>query len=163
MVKKIAALLVLVLSAAVVYGEAPTRVAVDNNYEWALDTTVDNDGAYDTLAALDSINVVATRFFKTGYEYIVVRDAITGTGTDSLYMALYLYCYDNGGNLLYTVTVDSATAAAGEAYLLPIGQTAFGAKYTVKFKGYGDNGGQQIFNRLYIYKRRVLSQDKRLW
>lgn len=151
----------LLLLAGAVYATAPSYTAVDGVYEWSRDTIISSDAAYDTLVgAADSATLVTLRKFEPGWEYILVRDAITGGGTDSLKVQLSLRCFDENSALLYTVAVDSITAAPGEAILLPVGGSAFGMKYTLKYKAYTDNGGEVINNRISIWKRRPITITK---
>lgn len=158
--RSILAGLVVLVAVFAAHSAAPTYATTNGVYEWKKDTTIDSDGAFDTLAATDSTTIVSGWTPDNAWEYILVRDPITGTGSDSVKVQVRMDCYD-GSNLIYSVYPDSFTAAAGEAVFLPIAGTAFGTKFTIKGVGYTDNGGQVILNRLAIWKRRPTTVSKK--
>lgn len=148
------------LAAVVSYAGAPTGETVDANYVWELDPngSIDSDGAYDTLAADNDSTAKFLSGFKPdkGYQYILVRDAITGTGSDSVEVEVVVDTKDGSGNLLYRTLVDSFTSSAGEAIFLPIGETLIGHKFDVHLKAGAAVGTQVILNRLYLYRRKAV-------
>lgn len=159
--KKILSVLTILLVAFAVNATAPTWAALDAYYEVARDTTISSTTAYDTLiGTADSTTLVTLRKFEPGWEYVLVRDAITGTGSDSVAVYVAVRCFDENNVLLYTTNVATMTAAAGEAILLPINGSAFGVKYSIKYKATTDNGGQNINNRISIWKRRPVNIQK---
>jgi len=138
---------------------AMTSSVTDGNYEIYLDSALSASGA-DTLAAADS-SIICTKFRGSNdWEYILVRDAFTGTGSDSVSVYLRSDAYDANDSLLYSTQSDSFTTSAGEASLLPWNRTQVGYKYTLKIIGYGDDGGQLITNLWQIWKRRVYKVQK---
>lgn len=157
-----AILFVMAVVFSIAYSAAPSATPTYGNYIGPYhDSTISSSTAFDTLSGVDSVTVFGSRVFDnftTGWEWILVRDAITGGGTDSLFLQVLLDALDGSGNLLSRTVVDSFTAAAGESVSLPIGSTSIGTKYRCKLLGYGDNGGEVIINRLYLYKRRVVQK-----
>jgi hypothetical protein len=152
------AIAVLVASAT---GAAPAYSNVDAVPEFSRERTISSAAAFDTLIGSDSSTLVSLWNPDVGYQYVLVRDAITGDGADSVMMYIRVYCYDENNTLLYTVNVDTDSTSAGKAYDLAIGSQAFGMKYTLKAVGTTGNGGQNILNRLSIWKRRAVSIQKR--
>lgn len=155
----LAAILLLTIVAQIAAGPA-TYSATDAQYTYKIERAIDSDGAFDTLAAADSSTLISNWQPEQGGEYILVRDVFTGAGSDSVSVQLVVDAYTNSGALLYRTAVDSFTTSAGEQVLLPIGGSVFGDKFTIKLIGYGDDGGQLILNRLYIYKREVIQYTK---
>lgn len=158
----------LILAALVVVGYSanPTRTAADGMYEWSIDSMIDTNGAYDTLGATDSTSILTNWTPKSGYEYVIVFDAITGTNAATATLAWCLDSKSPTGTLLYRTYVDSivgATTTAGEAVLLPIGTTCFGSKFTLKLWTYTTSGAQVIINRLYLFKRRIIQKGTGLF
>ena len=157
---RILSLLAILLAAAVAQAAAPTRAVVDADYDWSQVTnadTISSSTGYDTLGEADSSSLLSNFVPQKGYQYILVRDAFTGTGSDSTSVQLRLSSKDCNKSLLYTTAVDSMTSSAGEAIVLPFGETAFGCYFDLKLMGYGDDGGQLIVNRVYLYKRRAIT------
>lgn len=154
-------LAILLVAAVSCFALAPTNSATNGNYSWDVDYTISSAAGFDTVGgAADSSTLISLRPLQTGYEYILVRDAITGDGSDSIKISLSARMYDINKNLMYTVEVDSFTAAAGEAVSIPVGGTLFGSYMTLKAMTYTDNGGVVILNRMYLLKRKVLSTVK---
>ena len=156
-------LLISLTLATASFSAAPSRTAVDGGYDWGWD----EDNSPSTVAASDTVVSTAICTLMTdfnperGYEYIIVRDAITGTGADSVDLTVNIACKDGaGGNLLYTVLLDTMAASAGEAVNLEIGSAALGLRYDVTVTGGGDNGAEVILNRVYLFKRRAVSTTK---
>ena len=149
---------ILAVLAAVAVAHAITPVYTSGvNYEnLGIVQTISSAAAYDTLVATDSINLVTTTG-RDGAELFLVRDAITGGGSDSVAVQVMVDALDGNGNLLYRTIADSLTAAAGEAISLP---AIVGAKMRIKRVGYTGNGGVVILNRIYLAARRVINFDK---
>jgi hypothetical protein len=158
------------LGAALVFSAVPARDAVDGTYEMVRDTIIAT-GLLDTVkSATDSITFFSRTRFEPGWEYILVTDHISGTGNDSIKIRLRLdgFLADSGTVPIMSVNIDSITDSAGlngelggEAIRLPIGETVFGDRFTLKGLGYTEAGTQAIVTGAYIYKRRVLSQVRR--
>lgn len=144
----------------VAYAAAPTYGTTDATYEYGGIATTISSGTFDTLAGVDSTTLISNFVWEPDWQYILVRDAITGTGSDSVAIQVRADCLNSSGNLLYSVLVDSLTASAGEAIFLPLSGTLFGSKLRIKLIGYTGNGGQVILNKFYIFKRRPLSVVK---
>lgn len=147
------------LLCVVAHGAAPSRVAVDGAYDWELYDTISLAGnKYDSLqTTTDSTsNLVARWRPEKGWEYILVRDTISGPGSDSIAIAWRVRAKDYNDSLLYTVTFDSSTAIAGEAMVIPVGQTCIGDQYEIigaTYTGHSVSGWVRL-NGLYIYRRR---------
>jgi len=117
---------------------------------------VSADALYDTLSGADT-SIMFTDFVPTrGWEYILVRDAITGTGADSAYYYLQVDCKDaKRGNVLYTANIDTIDGAAGVANIIPFGNTLIGTAFDIRLVGIsGSTGFQAIVNRAMLYRRR---------
>ena len=146
-------ILVLIVAVASFSQGVMTSSVVDGAYEVYLDTVL-GTSATDSLAAADS-STLCTKFpADNNLEYILVRDAFTGTGSDSVSVQVRSDAYDADGNFLYSVVTDSFTTSAGESILLTWNRTQVAYSYTLKLIGYGDDGGQLITNRLQLWKRR---------
>ncbi len=154
----LSALLLLLVCAVGARAAAPTFSAVDGVYEWERDTAIDTDGAFDTLAGTSDSSTIIDSIWRPdkGYEYILVRDAITGTGSDSVKVQVRVDCFD-GLTKMYALAIDSFTASTAEAVHIPIGGTLYGNKFRIRAVAYADNGGQVILNRLAIWRRRAVT------
>jgi ribosomal protein S28E/S33 len=140
---------------------APTSAVVDAVYEnGGLDTIIKGSAGFDTIVGVDSTTLLSGHIFETNWEYILVRDAITGTGSDSVAMQVRVDAMDGSGNVLYTKAIDSLITSAGEAIAIPLWGTIFGSKIRIKLIGYTGSGGQVILNRMHIYKRRPVVVQK---
>lgn len=140
---------------------APAYSATDAFYQYGgVDIAISTSTGLDTLSgATDSMTLLSGKAFdvQSGWQYILVRDAFSGGGSDSVAIQVNLDALDKDGNLLYRTAIDSFTASAGEAVLLPLLGTVFGHKYRIKLHTYTGNGGEVILNRFYIYKRRPVT------
>lgn len=143
---------------------APAYSATDASYQYGgVDIAISTSTGLDTLGgATDSMTLLSGKAFdvQSGWQYILVRDAFSGDGSDSVKIEVNLDALDKDGNLLYRTAIDSFTQAAGEAVLLPLLGTVFGHKYRIKLHTYADNGGVVILNRFYIYKRRPVTMTQ---
>ena len=153
---------VLLLIVAGVFAAAPSDGINDAIYEWGVKTTISSTANKDTLAGDGDSVIIQSAFSpEQGHEYIYVRDAHTGGGSDSAYYSVIVRSYDAAGNLLYSVPIDTALTAAGEAIKIPFGETLIGNKFKIVAKGItGGTGGVVIFNRSYIYTRRPVVVQK---
>jgi hypothetical protein len=141
---------------------APAYSAVDASYQYGGVEEAISTGFLDTLSGTDSVTLFDNKTFdlQSGWQYILVRDKITGAGNDSIKIQVNLDALDKDGNLLYRTAIDTFTEAAGEAVLLPLLGTVFGHKYRIKLHTYTGNGGEVILNRFYIYKRRPVTMTQ---
>lgn len=122
--------------------------------------TISGSTGFDTIAgATDSSTLYTSGVLGStdrGCGWYLVRDAITGTGADSVKLQVIVDALDQTGNLLYRSIVDSigsvSSACPGEVIRLPIGETVMCERFRVKLLSYTDNGGQVILNRNFIYK-----------
>jgi hypothetical protein len=152
--------LVVLLVIAGCFAAAPSYSAVDAVYEYGgLDYNIAS-GAFDTLVGVDSTTLVSGRVFSPDWQYILVRGAVTGTGSDSVAMQVRVDALNDAGTLIYSTLVDTLSAAAGEAIFLPVFGSIIGSKIRIKLIGYTGNGGQVILNTLGIYKRRPITINK---
>lgn len=146
--------------------EAPAYSATDAYYQYGgVDIAISTSTGLDTLSgATDSMTLLSGKAFdvQSGWQYILVRDAFSGDGSDSVAIQVNLDALDKDGNLLYRTAIDSFTQAAGEAVLLPLLGTVFGHKYRIKLHTYTGNAcvGKVILNRFYIYKRRPVTMTQ---
>lgn len=145
-----------------VFAAAPTDGVNDAIYEWGVKTTISSTTNDDSLvAATDSVILLSNYVPERGFEYIWVRDAHSGTGSDSSYYEVIVRAYDASGNLLYSVTIDTVTALTGEAIKIPFGETILGSKFKLIAKAVsGSTGIPVIFNRSYIYTRRPVVNQR---
>lgn len=139
---------------------APTYGATDATYEYGGLASTISSSVFDTLAETDSTTLISGFTWDPDWQYVLVRDAITGTGSDSVAMQVRADCLNSSGTLVYSVPIDSLTAAAGEAVFIPISGTIFGSKLRIKLVTYTGNGGQVILNKFYIFKRRPVTISK---
>lgn len=142
---------------------APAYSATDAYYQYGgVDIAISTSTKFDSLCgATDSMTLLSGKAFdvQSGWQYILVRDAFSGDGSDSVAIQVNLDALDKDGNLLYRTAIDSFTQAAGEAVLLPLLGTVFGHKYRIKLHTYTGNAcvGKVYLNRFYIYKRRPVT------
>ena len=116
--------------------------------------------AYDTVKADNDTSVLFANFVpEQGYEYILGRTAITGTGADSITIELGMRCEYPGGTAICTVYVDSFTAAAGEYVSFPFSNYPAG-QYDIFVIGYAGIGSQVIFNKMQWFRRKPLFYRK---
>lgn len=156
-------LLAIVVMISIGYSAAPSAYTVAGMPEGGFDRDYDisTAAAWDTSVSADTITLLTNFNPEQGYEYYLVRDAITGTGSDSVGLQVRVdVLTDKDGDLLYSVLVDTMVAAPGEAIDLKIRQTALGGWFNVYLFGISANGAQVILHRLMIYKRRGIVTDK---
>ena len=141
----------------------------DANYVWRLDTAVSSSASYDSIIGnatpADSILVKSNYSPKQGWETVLIRDTLTCAHTDSLTAQIVIKCKDQTGNVIYETYPDTLSGAAGEAYELDFGGAAIGAKYDILFRAIAgtERANQIIFNRMYLYNRRVITTSDRNW
>jgi hypothetical protein len=144
------------LMAGYVNAAAPTNALTESYYIVVKDTSIDTAGALDTLAVDTDSTILLTNFkVRPGWEYILTRDAITGTGSDSVKLQVNIDATDRNGTLMQRFAADSFTTSAGEDVVLPFYTTAFGdnGKWKVIIKAYTDLGSQVILNRFQMWRR----------
>jgi hypothetical protein len=126
--------------------------------ETALDgkNFISNARGFDTLAAAgDSVTLKSAWTPVDGsWEYFIFWDALTGTGSDSVAVAIEVQSLSPSGVVLKSTRVDTITAATAGSLVLPIGDSIFGFAYTVKAKAIAGIGTQLILNRMYLGRRR---------
>ena len=144
-------LLLLTIGVSSIFAVAPTDGTADSYYYWVIDDQEITVG--DTLSITDSITLLSHFSPKKGWEYVLSRDAFTGSGADSAKVAIVVDAYDASKNKYRRVSIDSATAAAGEDYIIPFGTTLFGKTFTVKLINY--NGGTVVIipNNFFLTRR----------
>jgi hypothetical protein len=149
-----------------VMAAAPTHAAVDGVYEWKLDTTISSSAGLDTFTtAGDSLALLTGFRPDQKWEYILQRDACTGTaadgsGSDSVKVQVRVDCFNSSGSLLTRTNIDSFTTAPGENILLDFGGTLFAEKINIKLVAIADIGSQLILNRFSIWQRRAVTVNK---
>ncbi len=153
--------LVLIISFATsVYSDALAEGNGVGTWIWQAsdNAEIDTNGAFDTLLnASDSSELATNVRLEKGWRYILSRDAITGTGSDSIAIDVRVYAYDQNNNIIYYTSIDSITAAAGEQIEIPFGSTFGGSQfhYSIRLFSYTGNGTQVILNRFYLDKRKA--------
>lgn len=120
--------------------------------------TISSSPFRDTLAGVDSFTVFSGQEFAPGYDYILDRDAFTGSPTDSVKVRLRLVNSSIASSGTWQVTeVDSFLQTAGEQVILPINRTLYGKRFSLKLISFTGNGGKVIVNKMCIWKRRAQS------
>lgn len=149
----VSALLYQVFAAA---GVAPTVSA--NKF---MELITSKATAWDTLSGVDSATFAEKITIPTGSTVILNRAAITGTGQDSILQQVVVDAYDVNNKFLYRTVVDTFVTASsvcvGEQIAIPIWDSIFGDKFTIKVistSGAGA-GGQQILNSMRLYIRKL--------
>lgn len=162
MIKRTIMSLFVLLPMLVFAGSAPSWDATNANYFVGKDTIIATS-AFDTLtSATDSSDLITGWEPDDGWEYALVKGAITGTGSDSVKIQVNLDCYDVNGTLIGRYVQDSITAAAFEIMELPVrGGVIPGHSFDIVAKCYTAAGGQAILNYLSIIKRRLITIQKR--
>ncbi len=153
------------LAAFTVNATAPAYDAVDAVYERQIDTTISSSTAKDTLAADDSVTILSKFKLDQRADYVLTRDAFTGTaadgsGTDSVSIRVRVDCLDGSNNLIYSVDIDTMSAAVGEAIHIPVGGSLMANNITMKWLTFGDDGSQVIINRVHLWKRSPITRTK---
>lgn len=163
-------LLVLGLAAFVNAGTLLSGSTYDAVYaDVALFDTISKATAYCTLTTSNSKTIWNgtvnkdgnKRGLEPGWEYVLVHDTITGSSAASGVIEIVIQTLDDQGYALQNVIVDSingATEQYGGAHLLPFWSKTVGSRYKVKLQG--DTGAENIFNRVYIYKRRPVTWNR---
>jgi hypothetical protein len=158
--KKILAVLLVCLISLAVFAAAPTKVTVDGSYYWErvsptwAATVSATYALVDTSVDPDSVFFLRNFVPDKGYEYVLTRGTSTGTGGDTVAQQVIINCKGTNKEQLYQVVADTFTLAAGEAVVLPFGQTAIGVYYDVFAKSYTNYTGKtRIYQRVGLYKR----------
>lgn len=150
-------ILLICVFVAAVFAAAPSTTTDVNYEDIGTIVTISGAAAFDTLGATDSSTLTSTLVNREGCEYILTRDAFTGSGSDSVAVQVLVDALDGGGTLLFRTIADTAVLAAGEAVSLPL---VGGTQYRVKLKSIAPSGTVIILNRLYIVGRRLLTVTK---
>lgn len=154
--KKLAILLIL-LAAFVANAAAPAAFtdAVGVFELLQGDTTT---SSFDTLTADNDTcgNLLYSNFVpEQGYEYILGRAALSGTGADSVKIEVGMRCEDVNGVAICTVYVDSFTTQAGEYISIPFDNYP-AHTYDIFLIAYAAIGTQVIINRTWMGRRQPL-------
>ena len=157
---KIVISLILVLFVVSAFSAAPTNNYIDSYPFSLVPAQQDTITGTDTIAATDSLTLISSLRPHAGYEYILSRNAITGTGSDSVKIQVRVDAKDEDGNVFTRTAIDSMTAAAGENIVIPFSSTLFGKYFDVKLIGYHGNGGQVILNKVRLYMVRPVIHYK---
>lgn len=155
-IRSIASLFVVLTLALCVGAAAPiASTAVDAVYTVKTATVLVL--SEDTLAAATTRDTLSASFSpEANWEYVLAFKTFTGTGADSIKVAVWVEALDDAGTRLSRVgSVDTITDSAGEQVLLPIHSGIVGTTYRIIVGGVAGNGG--IVNptdSVYVYKRR---------
>lgn len=156
-------IVLLLLLVGVTFAAAPTANSLGAPYYSKAYYTISASANSDTiLTDADSVILASDFTPEAGYEYVYVRDANTGSGSDSAFYQVMIRCKTaKGGTVLYSLPIDTVVALAGEAIKLPFNETLFGGAYKIVLKGIsGSTGVQVIVNKGYIYQRRAVVVNK---
>lgn len=136
------AILSLLILVAVVFSQGAPAAMTAQAAEWRL-VKILTGATSDSVLPGDSMIIIPTQGFKSGYEYILKRGPLTGTVEDSAAYALRLDSYDaSGASISRSIVIDTIGwgAAAvgannvGEEIVLPIGKTVVGHVFRVRLK-----------------------------
>lgn len=143
-----------------VQAAAPTYATDGVVYDWYDSSWT--EGADTLVAATDSFDILSNVNIDPGWEYILVRNAFTGDGSDSVKVAVNVRCENDTGGFIYSVAVDSFTASAGEAVALDVGGQVYGDQFDVRLNSYTDNGGEVILpTKWMLVKRRAINLTRK--
>lgn len=136
--------------------------AGDYFYEWELDSVL-AAGVLDTLAATDSATICTKYRLDPGYEYVIQRGVISGTGSDSVRAAVNvdIYNLDTSTVSAGRVAIDTLDTLLMQSILIPVGSEIFARKVTIKLHTYTGAGTQAIINKVTMWKRRPIQIQKR--
>jgi hypothetical protein len=166
MMKLLKITLLVFVAFAASYSAAPAAwSAQDAVPEWGFNSKKAASSAVglDTLVGTDSTTLWADLNPTRGYFSTIVRDAITGTGSDSVNLQVRVDCKDGvRGNILYSVVVDTMTSSAGEPIALDFGGALKGNRFDIKLVGLAGTGSQVIINRVLLDETRPVSYPK-MW
>jgi len=101
--KLIKIFLVMAVFAYITFADSLAAISVSSvpEFDRNNDDIVSSAVEYDTLSGADTSIMFDDFTPARGWEYILVRDAITGTGADSAYYYIQVDCKDaKGGNVL---------------------------------------------------------------
>jgi hypothetical protein len=129
------------------------------NYEnMGIRLTISSASAYDTIAATDSATLTSDFVPPRGEEILLVHSPFTGSGSDSVHLAVNIDALAADGSVLYRALADTLASANEQPISLPL---LGGAKYRIKLNGIsGANGGVVILNKVYLYGRRGVTVAK---
>ncbi len=135
-----------------IFAVAPSSTTIVAPF-FLTDTTITVD---DTLSETDSITIISNWSPKRYWQYSLSRNAFTGTGAsgDSVKVAIVVDCYDKDGVLFERFSIDSATSAPGEAYLIPLGTRIYGVSFDIKAIDYNGGAVEIIPGKWQIQKTR---------
>ncbi|RPJ55957.1 MAG: hypothetical protein EHM12_11355 [Dehalococcoidia bacterium] len=153
--------IIMIVVVFIASGYSAATSTIPTSYPYCImDTAISYTTAFDTIATTGNITLVSKFIPDPGWEYILKKGILTGTNANSCYMQVLVICRDPKGIATDTVIVDSITSSTPENITIPIGQTVIGHSFDIVILGYGSNGAQIIFNRLYLWKRAVYDINK---
>lgn len=155
--------LLLALLPMALYATAPTYAAVDGIYMSALDTSISSSTAFDTLTNnADSLQLITAYEPVDGWEYFISFGAFTGTGADTMNVAINVDCYDQDGNKLMRLVVDTIDSPEGQSHLLQFRSVIPGVSFKVWLHpSLAAATTQVIVNQVSIFRRRPMNIQKR--
>ena len=145
----------IILLASVLYAAAPSAFSYGIEiWDYEISDTI--KAAYDTITSDSDSSVLFSNFVpESGWRYRLARAAFSGTGADSVKVAVLLRPEDFNNVPLCTLAVDSFTAAAGEYIEIPFG-TYPAKRYDIVAAGYTAIGSQVIINRMMLFRVRPI-------
>ena len=163
--KNLKTFLGILLVAVIAYSAAPTRVAVDAGYvverrdgSGGICSTY-TYGGLDTLDGADSVQIINNGSAASGWEYILIADALSGDSAANTVLQVIVDERDERDSLMSHTIVDTI-AAAGDKVLLPFGQTLFGDEYDIWLKSVNADD-ETVVQGLWIVRRRPSNLMKR--
>ena len=145
-----------------VNGAAPSGETVDANYIWEVYETISDGADFDSLDGVgDSLDLLTKHTFEPGWQYILVVGEQYEECANELIVRIH--CLDATGTILYTVADIDTLVDAGDAVLLPIGETAFGHKFTLQLLGGAAQSNVGGVEEAYIYRRRCITGTQARW
>jgi len=117
----LAPIMVLWVLVAMLFAAAPTDRLVDACWRVTAQTDVTLAAPYDTLITTSDSAIVATKVYTQGTECVLSKSTLTGAGTGSIAIQVYIICYNKSNTLLGTVAIDTITTAGLEYIRIPDG------------------------------------------
>ena len=152
-------LLLIALFAVASFAVEPSRTSNEGMYYSRQFEKIHDDASPDTIAATGTLTIDTKITPKPYYEYILVSDAATGTGSDSVELIITIKAYDAADELIYTSAAIDTITGAGCVYI-PFKTQYLGASFDVVLTGGAANGGQVIVNDMYWYVREPIGKKQ---
>ena len=157
--KKLSLLLCLLVSMTT-FAVEPAKDCAECTYEVDRLEQIHTEESPDTIAATGTLTIDQKFTASAGYEYIMVYDSTSGTGSDSTELILSVHMLDNDLNVNEVVGALDTLGATGGRIYLPLNDVYMADSYKFVLTGGAANGGQVVVNDIWIYRRRPVSVAK---